>query len=91
VAANAEEIRAVASELVDRVATVLGHVGDVGDQLRRAVQSYNAAVGSLETRLLPQARRVRELGAEGRKAIPDGMAPVDVPVRRLPAPDLPGA
>ena len=42
-----------------------GHVGSVGEALQRAVESYNRSVGSLESRVLVQARRLEDLDAAG--------------------------
>jgi DNA recombination protein RmuC len=45
-----------------RLGTFVGHLSVVGERLDQAVDSYNKAVGSLEGRVLPTARRFRELG-----------------------------
>jgi DNA recombination protein RmuC len=63
VAQNAREISRLGRELHGRIAKLAGHFGRVGNGLERAVQAYNEAVGSLETRVLVQTRRFRELGA----------------------------
>jgi len=66
---NAEEIRKAGRELYERLVTLLGHIGRVGTGLNQASERYNEAVGSLEQRLLPSARRMRELGAGADKEI----------------------
>ncbi|MBK6702414.1 MAG: hypothetical protein IPG56_00675 [Caulobacteraceae bacterium] len=35
----------------------------VGDSIEKSVKSYNELVGSVESRVLPQARKFKELGA----------------------------
>ncbi|RIK90681.1 MAG: DNA recombination protein RmuC [Proteobacteria bacterium] len=62
-AANAEQISALGRELHDRVATLAGHFATLGKRLDGAVAAYNEAVGSLESRVLPSARKFHELGA----------------------------
>jgi DNA recombination protein RmuC len=69
VAESTRQILALAKELDERLGTFTDHLGKVGTALGRAVESYNSAVGSFETRLLPQARQMRELGVEGNKAL----------------------
>jgi DNA recombination protein RmuC len=61
-AENAEAIRAVASELYDRVQLVHGHYADTGRLLEKTVESYNRSVGSWDSRLVPALRKMRELG-----------------------------
>jgi DNA recombination protein RmuC len=62
VAENAAEIRELGQELYKRLGTFTGHLGRMGQRLGAAVEAYNAAVGSLERQVMPQARRFPELG-----------------------------
>lgn len=61
-AVNAEEIRTLSREMLARLGTMVGHLNDTGDQLRRAVDAYNRLVGSFDSRVVTQARRIAELG-----------------------------
>ena len=54
---NAERISQVGRELHDRLATLSGHFQQLGRALHRSVNAYNKALGSLEGRVLSQARR----------------------------------
>ncbi|MCA9284002.1 MAG: DNA recombination protein RmuC [Phycisphaerales bacterium] len=63
VARNAHDIADAGRDVYERLATFAGHLGKVGESLQRAGKAYNSAVGSLENRLLPGARKLRELGA----------------------------
>jgi DNA recombination protein RmuC len=62
VAVNAAEIAAQGKTLYDRVVTFVGHLSGVGKALESGVKKYNDAIGSLEGRVLPAARRLRDLG-----------------------------
>jgi DNA recombination protein RmuC len=62
VAHNAAQIRDLGQELYRRLGTFNGHLGRMGQRLSTAVEAYNAAVGSLERQVLPQARRFGDLG-----------------------------
>jgi DNA recombination protein RmuC len=50
-------------QLYDRIRTFLSHFEGIGSALKRAVDSYNDAAGSLASRVLVSARRFKELGA----------------------------
>jgi DNA recombination protein RmuC len=71
VAHNAALIRDLGQELYRRLATFNGHLGRMGQRLATAVEAYNAAVGSLERHVLPQARRFSELGVTADAPLPE--------------------
>jgi DNA recombination protein RmuC len=63
VAQNAQEIAALGKELHDRLRTFTVHLDGIRVGLDKEVNAYNSAAGSLETRVLPAARRFHALGA----------------------------
>ncbi len=69
VAENAATIRELGQELYRRLGNFVGHIGVLGQRLGKAVEAYNAAVGSLERQVLPQARRFPELGVTADSAL----------------------
>lgn len=66
---NARQIRDLASDLHQRLAVFTGHLARVGRALGNSVDAYNNAVGSLERKVLPGARRFTELGVQARKPL----------------------
>ena len=66
---NAEEIRRLAEDLYGRLNAFVGHMNKVGKQLASSVENYNRAVGSLERKVLPGARKFVELGIRPKKEI----------------------
>ncbi len=63
IAAEAQQIATAANELHGRMGVFLRHLSKAGRQLTSAVNAYNDAVASAESRVLPQMRRFQELGA----------------------------
>jgi DNA recombination protein RmuC len=63
VSENAMRIAQEGRELAGRLETFVDRFADVGKSLDKTVDSYNKAVGSLDRRLMPAARRFSELGA----------------------------
>lgn len=59
---NAGEIRKLAEDLHGRLSTFVSHMNKMGKQLASSVDNYNRAVGSLERKVLPGARKFVELG-----------------------------
>jgi DNA recombination protein RmuC len=62
-AKNAQEIAELGRELYRRMAVMADHLGKVGDAIGATVSRYNALLGSVESRVMPQARKFKELGA----------------------------
>ena len=85
VAQNAAQIRDLGQELYRRLSTFNGHLGRMGQRLATAVEAYNAAVGSLERGVLPQARRFSELGVTAEAPLP-ALEPIGQLVRSTGAP-----
>jgi DNA recombination protein RmuC len=87
VAANSAHVAELGRELHKRVADLAGHVVKLGRSLQSSVEAYNAFVGSLEARVLPAARRFKELEATGGEVVPELQA-VELAPRRVQAPEL---
>jgi DNA recombination protein RmuC len=81
-ARNAQQISALGKELHDRLRLLAGYITQVGTGLDRAVESYNKAVGSLESRVLVSARKFAELGASVAEDIPE-LEPIETSARAL--------
>lgn len=79
---NAEEIRDLAIEMHKRLATFTGHLDNAGKKLSQSVKAYNDAIGSLESRVLPNVRTIESLGANSGKDIPSPSA-IDITAREL--------
>ena len=60
-AQNAAEISALGKELFKRLSDMGEHFNRVGKNLERAVEAYNSAAGSLESRVMASARKFAEL------------------------------
>ena len=64
-AANAQQVADLGAELHTRLRSFVEHFSRVRSGLETAVDAYNKAVGSLESRVLVSARKLKELGAGG--------------------------
>jgi DNA recombination protein RmuC len=62
---NARDISELGKALYERLRTFASHLSTMGRNLGQSVDAYNKAVGSLELRVLPAARRFKEMGAAG--------------------------
>ena len=81
-ARNAQEISTIGKELHERLRKLAAHITNVGTNLDRAVDAYNQAVGSLESRVMVSARKFAELGAAVAEDIPE-VAPIETTARAL--------
>ena len=60
---NAQAIAAEGRQLHDRVVTFLSHLTTHGRTLGKSVESYNNAIASLRSRLMPSLHRFKDLNA----------------------------
>lgn len=88
IAESAEQISALGRDLYTRVLAMATHFDEVRKGLERAVEAYNRSVGSLEARVLPSARRFKELGAAQGDPDIEPLGPAQTVPRRLQAPEL---
>jgi len=86
IAKNAQEISNLGKELYDRMRVLAEHLVGIGKGLERANAAFNSAVGSMESRVLPAARRFKDLGAAPGSEIPV-VEPVQTSPRALAAPE----
>ena len=86
IAKNAEEISALGREMYSRINTFSNHFDTLRRSLEKSVEAYNSAVGSLEHKVLPQARKFRDLGA-GTAAEIGTLDAIDTTMRRLAIPE----
>jgi DNA recombination protein RmuC len=88
-ARNAEEIQQLGRDLYDRLATMVGHLESVGMNIKQAADNYDRFIGSLEQKVLPGARRFKELGVSSTKdlEIPET---INLSIRRVRKEELTG-
>lgn len=79
---NYREVARLGREFYERLATFAGHLDDVRKKLDGAVQAYNEAAGSFESRVLVSARRLKELKVTTAEELPPA-EPIDTVPRVL--------
>jgi DNA recombination protein RmuC len=75
---NAKEIRKTGEDIHRSLTTFVTHLQKVGNSLGKAVEAYNASIGSFERNVMPKARRFPELGVTSDAPL----APID-PIEEL--------
>ena len=77
IAVNAEAIREVAEQLYDRILNMAKPLHEMGRSIVKTSQEYNKLLGSMEDRLIPFAKSVRDkVGIAKSKELPQ-LKPVD--------------
>ncbi|HXW05178.1 MAG TPA: DNA recombination protein RmuC [Vicinamibacterales bacterium] len=89
VARNAQEISDLGRQLYDRIRVMAVHFDEVARGLMRSVDAYNRAVGSLESRVLVTARRLKDKGITAPDELPE-LETIDHTARPIGAPELAG-
>jgi DNA recombination protein RmuC len=89
IAQNAQEISDLGRQLYDRIRVMAEHFEEVARGLTRSVDAYNKAVGSLESRVLVTARRLKEKGIPAPEELPE-LEVIDHTAREIGAPELVG-
>lgn len=83
IAHNAEKISELGKEVYDRLSVMGEHWARVGKNLKQAVDGYNSAISSLESRVMVSARRLRDLDPALDVSRLEPIDPVDVTPRPL--------
>jgi len=89
IAKNAQEISELGRQLYDRIRVMAVHFEEVARGLTKSVDAYNRAIGSLESRVLVTARRLKDSGISAPEPLPE-LSPIDQTARPLGAPELVG-
>lgn len=84
---NAQTISDLGKDLYGRMRKLADYIKDIGKGLDKATHSYNQAVGSMESRVLPSARKFKDLGISPSEDIPT-LDPTEKQVRELQSPEL---
>ncbi len=90
-AENAERVIEAGRQLFERICVFAEHLAGVRKGLLGAVNSYNEAVGSWQSRLVPGARRLKELGAAPARRELEDLEEVEVAPREVPSAPSPEA
>jgi DNA recombination protein RmuC len=85
---HAEEVSTLGHELYKRIIDMGGHWSKMGRSLTSAVEAYNKAVGSLETRVLTSARKFKDLGAASTTLEEEEVQAIEKTPRTLQAPEM---
>ncbi len=86
-AENARAISDAGADLYDRLAVFAGHMTKLGEAVANTTKHFNSAIGSMESRVLPAARTMRELHATTKGAI-EAPPLIDVEPRRIGSEEL---
>ncbi len=87
-AESAAKIQASALELYNRISTLTEHFAAMGKHLKGSVDAYNKTLGSLESRVLPAARKFKEYGVVAEDAELPLLLDLEGAPRAIQAPEL---
>jgi DNA recombination protein RmuC len=87
-AENARNISKLGGDLYERIATMGGHLFELGKSLGKSVESYDKTVRSIETRVMPQARKFKEFGAASGDVEIKTLETIDKSPREIQTPEM---
>jgi len=87
-AENAQAISELGRDLYKRISDMASHWTQVGRSLGAAMENYNKAVGTLETRVLVTARKFKELESTSLGVEINNVAPLEQSPRLLQAAEM---
>jgi DNA recombination protein RmuC len=87
---SAKAISELGQDLYKRLCDLGEHMQKLGKGLGTAINAYNSAIGSLESRVLVSARRFKDLGASGVGAEIDELRQIETSARLLQSPEMQG-
>ena len=83
-AENAQQIALAGRELHKRIATAFEHFGKLRKSIHSTVENFNKTVGSLNSKVIPQAKRLEDLGSGSVKQLTAETETIDVAPRAVP-------
>ncbi|HSS28013.1 MAG TPA: DNA recombination protein RmuC [Usitatibacter sp.] len=89
IAENAREISQLGQELHGRLGVMAEHLNRLGKGLGTALDSYNSAIASFDSRVFSSARKFKELGATSQEAEIIELRAIEGGVRRVQSFDKP--
>ncbi len=78
---NAQKMVDLTKDFYDRLTPWLRHLSKIGDALEGATKAYNDSIGSLDTKVLPSVRRLKEMGFQDKEDLPI-LEEVDLTLRK---------
>ncbi len=84
-AEEAHKIAEIGGELHGRLNTFVAAFDKLGRQIDTVNKTYDEAVGSLEKRVLPSARKMEQMGVSSKTALPDAIKLVEKTPRTIAA------
>ncbi len=81
---NARKIAQTGTDLFERVCKFAEHLNGIRNGIDGAAKSFNDAVGSWEHRIIPSARKLKELGAASPEQQLQDITPLEKSLREIP-------
>jgi DNA recombination protein RmuC len=87
---NARRIAELGRDLYESFAPFLNHWNELGKSLNKASETFNQTITSLQSRIVPKARQLKQLGVSVSADLPEGKM-VEAAARTVQLPELAAA